>query len=613
MVDKGDALSRVSSWVRELTYLEKWLLLGGVIGVASSIAALLFLWLLVFMIGTAAWILGVVDHPLEWSISDFTLLALMTNNRALIPALVVLGALASALIVYNFEPTAEGPGVNAAIRAYHRGAAPRARLPFVKAVASAIFLGFGGSGGVQGPAIQIGAGIGSIIARLLKLSVEDRRIAMVAGMAGTLSAIFCAPIGAALFAVEVLYRRDIETEALAPALISSVISYVVALHIVGYHGVFPAIKVPISAIYSPTSVAAYAILCVASGLLARLYILIINNVRKLLSFVDRKWPEKPWLRPVIGAIVVACIGTILPAALGGGVSYAAQLIVSRGRGPAIHGIEILEMSPVASMLLIIASKIVVTAFSVGSGGSGGLFAPSIFIGALLGLLIGMTIGRYTPLDSCAYAYIGMASFFGAATKTPIASSFMIAEMSRSYPLLIPALFTSLIANELVRGQTLYEAQLPRRIRPELTSLAMLLTAARETEARAFRVKDIVNAEYVAVRINDIVSKALELMARKRQRVLPVIDTKGRAVGAIDAASLRKALEAGVDVQLELLDLASPPIVHTEDPLSLAIEEMMRKGFDYAIAVDENGCYAGTLLVEDIAITLAQYIALKSER
>ena len=144
----------------------------------------------------------------------------------------------STAIVSLFEPDAEGPGVDAAIRAYHRGATTRLRLPLVKAIASSLFLGFGGSGGVQDPGLQIGAGLGMTIAHLLNLGVEDRRIAMVAGMAGVLSAIFRAPIGAALFAVEVLYRRDIEAEALAPALIASMTSFAVATNIVGYQGYF---------------------------------------------------------------------------------------------------------------------------------------------------------------------------------------------------------------------------------------------------------------------------------------------------------------------------------------------------------------------------------------
>ena len=143
----------------------------------------------------------------------------------------------STAIVSLFEHDAEGPGVDAAIRAYHRGATTRLRLPLVKAIASSLFLGFGGSGGVQDPGLQIGAGLGMIIAHLLNLGVEDRRIAMVAGMAGVLSAIFRAPIGAALFAVEVLYRRDIEAEALAPALIASMTSFAVATNIVGYRGI----------------------------------------------------------------------------------------------------------------------------------------------------------------------------------------------------------------------------------------------------------------------------------------------------------------------------------------------------------------------------------------
>ncbi len=604
-----DRLRRVQRKVQGLAYLEKWLVLGIIIGLIASVTAIAFITLLTMFMGFSAWILGVVDSPLEWGLGDFSLIALATENRLAIPLLVVIGALISGLIVYRFEPTAEGAGTNAAIRAYHRGAFMRFRVPIIKAIASALFLGFGGSGGVQGPGMQIGAGIGSSIARILKLNVEDRRLAIVAGMAATLSAIFRSPIGSALFAVEVLYRRDIETEALAPAIIASAISFVVSVYVLGYRGFFPQISVSISDVFQPLSLAMIFLLGFLSAAFARLYILIFTEVRRLFGSLEaRLSPRYRWVKPVVGACIVGCIGLFIPVALGGGSIYAAKVIEKSIHGE-VETIDILGLGLFASLTILLLFKVIATAFSVGSGGSGGLFAPSIFIGTLLGYLYGEAIAsRITSLPPYVYAYIGMASFFGAATKTPIASSFMIAEMSGSYPLLIPALITSLIANELLRGRTLYEAQITRRVKPELIALSTLLEIVRTyAEARDLRVYHIVNEEYVPVTLDNPVSKAIEVMTRYRQKVIPVTDKDGAVRGAIDSATLRKALEEGLNVPLAFLELANPPLVRMDEPLSTAIEKMIHRGFDYAIAIDENGRYAGVLLAEDIAITLAHFI------
>ena len=142
--------------------------------------------------------------------------------------------------------------------------------------------------------------------------------------------------------------------------------------------------------------------------------------------------------------------------LGSGVIYAVRLVVSSGERCEALDIELTQL-----LIVLVMLKIIVTVFSVGSGGGGGLFAPSIFIGSLLGLTIGITVGRYTSLPPSAFASHGM--LLWCSYKNPIASSFMIAEMSKCYPLLIPALFTSLIASEMLRNNSLYEAQPLRRV------------------------------------------------------------------------------------------------------------------------------------------------------
>lgn len=457
---KGTLHNVIGKRIRGLAYVEKWLVLGIIVGIASSCIALLFYFLLMFFTGIAAWILGVTDNPLIWGIIDLSLAAITSNNRILLVFIISLGALISGFIVYRFEPIAEGPGANAAIRAYHHGAIFSKRLPLVKAVASAILIGFGGSGGVQGPSIQIGAGIGSIIARIFRLGFEDRRLAIIAGMAGSLSAIFRSPIGSALFAVEVLYKRDIESEALVPAVISSITSYTFSTYIIGMEGIFPQIPVDVGRLFTYQALATYILLGFISAATALFY---IKFYEIICSFFTRiKLGEYIWIKPAIGGLILGLLGFTVPAIIGTGNFFIAKFIENSVKGEL--ELSMLGLSLEASLLLLILLKIVGTSFSIGSGGSGGLFAPSVFIGSLLGYLIGLTVASpLSRLPPYVYAYIGMASLFGAATKTPLATSIMVAEMSGSYILAIPALVSSIIASELSGNESLYKAQLVRRV------------------------------------------------------------------------------------------------------------------------------------------------------
>lgn len=601
----------LSECVRRLAYAEKWLILGVVIGISSSCLALFFYFLLIFFAGIAAWILGVVDNPLSWNVSDFSLAALSSGDRWFIVLIVGLGALVSGFLVYRFEPLAEGPGANAAIRAYHRGAVFRTRLPLVKAMASALLIGFGGSGGVQGPSIQIGAGTGSAISRLLRLSFEDRRLAIVAGMAGSLAAIFRSPIGSALFAVEVLYKRDIESEALVPAVISSITSYTFSAYIVGIKGLFPTIPVDANILFTYQSLLTYMLLGFISAGIALFYIKVYEGIRRLFARIHVG--RYRWVKPAIGGVVTGLIGFMAPMILGTGSLFIAKFLDGSINGRI--NLNVLGLGLEASLLLLVLLKIIGTSFSIGSGGSGGLFAPSIFVGALLGYLFGHIFA--TPLSGIppyVYAYMGMASLFGAATKTPLATSIMVAEMSGSYILAIPALASSIVASELIGEHSLYHAQLTRRVQPKLTSLRVLLdVVTAHRDVAELKVEDIVDTEYEAVKINEPCSKAIEVFVKGKQRFIPVVDEGEQVIGVIDPGVLRRVMEQGdLSMPVSLLKLNIAPTVGLSDSLHHVIEEMIRFGVDYAIAVDDAGKYVGVVLAEDIAVAIAYYVAGLSE-
>lgn len=592
--------------IRGLAYVEKWLVLGVVIGIISSCIALLFYSLLVFFAGVAAWILGVTDNPLIWGIVDLSLAAITSNNRILLVFIIGLGALISGFIVYRFEPIAEGPGANATIRAYHRGAIFSKRLPLVKAIASAVLIGFGGSGGVQGPSIQIGAGIGSIIARVFRLGFEDRRLAIIAGMAGSLSAIFRSPIGSALFAVEVLYRRDIESEALVPAVISSITSYTFSTYIIGIRGVFPQIPVDVGKLFTYQALATYILLGFISATTALFYIKFYEIIRSF--FARIRLGEYIWVKPAIGGLILGLLGLTVPVVIGTGNLFIAKFIESSVKGEI--ELSMLGLSLEATLLFLILLKVIGTSFSIGSGGSGGLFAPSIFIGSLLGYLIGLIVASpLSRLPPYVYAYIGIASLFGAATKTPLATSIMVAEMSGSYILAIPALVSSIIASELLGNESLYKAQLIRRVQPRLASLRTLLEViSAHRDVADIKVENIVNTGYEAVKVDEPCNKALEILMKGKQRIIPVVDREDHVIGVIDQDTLKIVLEQGdLNMPVSLIKLSRTPMVKLEDNLRKVVDEMIKLGVDYVVVVDEEDRYAGVALAEDVVAAISYYI------
>ncbi|MGH7290769.1 MAG: chloride channel protein, partial [Myxococcota bacterium] len=268
-----------------------------------------------------------------------------------------LGGLISGLIVYTLAPEAEGPGTDEMIRAFHRArGVVRLRVLPVKAIATIVTLATGGSAGKEGPVAQIGGGLGSALATWLGFNARDRRILLLAGTAGGLGAIFRAPLGSAITAIEVLYREDFESDALIPCVISSVTAYVVFVLLVGGQRIF---AVPDFPLFTPIEVPGYVLLALLSVPVGRAYIALFRVLR------ERVFPSVPGpraLRPMLGGLCVGAIGFFVPEAFGVGWGYLQR---------AIDG-----QLMVGSLALIVAAKILATCFTVGSGGSGGVFGPT---------------------------------------------------------------------------------------------------------------------------------------------------------------------------------------------------------------------------------------------
>ena len=283
------------------------------------------------------------------------------------------GGLLSGFLVYTFAPEAEGHGTDSVIDAYHRKQGQiRPRVPLIKIIASAITIGTGGSGGREGPIAQIGAGFGSLLASSLRLSVADRRTLMAAGMGAGIAAIFRAPLAGALFAAEVLYRSpEFEPEVIMPAAIASVVSYCTYGLYTGWEPLF---NTPDLAFTNPLRLGPYLLLVLFMIPLAALYTRTFYGM----VHVFHRLPVRPHFRPAIGAFLTGLVGLILYYAFGRQEVLAVlafgygsiQQAITDGPG----GISI------AVLLAIALGKILTTSLTIGSGGSGGVFGPSMVIG-----------------------------------------------------------------------------------------------------------------------------------------------------------------------------------------------------------------------------------------
>ncbi len=441
-------------WLLKLERTPRLLIMSVFLGIVGGFGAELFLLMLHW---GDVYLLGFLGHyqPIDVASAHLARVAPKPFSHWywLVPVATTVGGLVSGLLVYSFAPEAEGHGTDAAVRAFHRTAGRmRARIPLVKTVASAITIGSGGSAGREGPTAQIAAGVGAIVGALLKLPDDERRYVVLMGMAAGLSAIFKSPLGTAIFAVEILYSRmAFEGGALIYTLIAAAVAYAVAGAFGGYTPLF--VLPDHTGMNSPTDLVWFSILGLVAGLFGAVLPTVFYWMRD--RFHDLKIPNH--FKPAIGGLAVGLVGIALPPLLGGGYGYI-QFALAGGAGLAVW-----------FLLLLSLGKILALSLTIGSGGSGGVFAPSLYVGAMLGASFAalLTAFHVTGIDASALGVVGMAALFAGAARVPIASLVMVIEMTSGYHLIMPTMVAVALAfvvqftlTRRAKYPTLYEAQVP---------------------------------------------------------------------------------------------------------------------------------------------------------
>lgn len=590
----------------------RWVVLGSCVGVLCGIAAA------VFEIGADLLaqyaLVGLAGVPAQVASTTATNSAVAdsTFNPLILLLVMAGGGLLAGIIIARWSMQARGGGIGVAVHAFHheRGQIPLA-LPWTKLLATIVSLGSGGSGGREGPIALVGAGFASWFAGRLHLTARDRRILLVAGIAGGIAAAFRAPLAAAIFAAEVLYRGpELESEVIIPCFISAVVAYLVGSisldvlgPLVGHPGVLA------STLFQPGETGfrvgdwqhliGYSLVAVATALAARWFIAVNDYASR--RFESLRMPF--WLKPALGAISTGMIALIL---------YAGALVALKSEHEAELALATIGTGygvlhwlfaglqgthhhlVIASLLAVLAvGKAITTALTVGSGGSAGLFGPSIVIGGCVGGAVGLVlVGTPVAPPVAACVLMGMAGMLAASHRTPVAALLMVSEVAGTYLLLVPTMWVVGLAflatgrRSLIAGQVDAIQDSPAH-RGHL--FADVLATATVADLLA------TPRTWTTIPTAADLETCRRLIAESTQDQFPVVRADGRLVGVIDRLDITKlgtdALLNGMVVADDFAEGAGSAL-SLRDSLTVALRTLHHQRVDELPVTDDQGIFIG---------------------
>jgi len=558
-------VNRFLSWLRRGSIL-RWIVMGLIVGVVGGLGAAAFFYLLEFAKHYTFGVLAGYPMPSPAGERLFEVSEGLEFRRWIFFLMPAVAGLISGIIVYNLAPEAEGHGTDAMIDSFHnKEGKSRPRVPFVKALATIVMLAGGGSGGREGPIAQIGAGFGSWIADVFRLNHRDRRILVLAGTGAGLGAIFRAPLGGAITACEVIYKEDLETDALIPTVIASITAYIIFSELFGFRRIF---DIPELSFHDPRQLIFYVFLgliCVPVGV----FYIRFSYLLKHRIFAPMKIPN--CFKPMIGGLAVGVIGLLYPQVYSGGWGQVQQALLGHMSPEILTTVKILAA--------IAFFKIIATSFTIFSGGSGGVFGPTLFIGGMIGGAVGYTAHYLFPeivtsMDTGAFVLVGMASFFAGVAHAPLGALLMVTEMTGGYELIAPLLLVSVIALMFNRRWSIYEKQVKNKFNSpahmgEFTINVLEHMTVEQIYDKRERVPKIpANASLEEVQRH---------MAYEDEVIWPVVDGEGKIVGILGLDTTKPILfEQGLEKLLIAQDLIIPAAqVHPEDSLYDALLGFLR--------------------------------------
>lgn len=530
------------------------ILLSLIVGTATALGAYAFRLLIDYFNHL---FFGMTDQILTTSVAG----DLFGGIQWWLPLIPMAGGLLVGPIVYKFASEAKGHGVPEVMNAVARlGGIIRPRVAAAKTVASAICIGSGGSAGREGPIIQIGSAIGSTIGQWFRLSGSRVKVLVGSGAAAGIAAVFNAPIAGVIFALEIILG-DFAVKTFSPVLLSAVVSSLITWSLVGN---YPAFTVPGYELVSAWEVLLYVIMAVCIGGVAVGFTRMLDWTE---SFFDRLRISN-MLKPALGGLLLGCIAIVYPQVLADGYQTISLTL---------HG-----QLDVWLLVVLIAMKLLATSFTLGSGNSGGIFAPSLFIGAVAGGAFGFLVNYLFPGSTAtpgAYALVGMAGMVAGATHAPITAMLIIFEMTRDYRIILPLMVTVVIST-LIAGRlfphSIYTVKLFKR--------GIDLRGGKDVNVlRSHRVREVMDTRFETIPTAMSLVDIFRRLEASKESYFVVEDRAGDIRGVISFQDLRAHLsQHELDNLVVAADLVAPGTVTLFDDDDLTSAHDIFGQRDYAL-------------------------------
>lgn len=535
----------LSAWLEQAKMREHLFAMGvaTVIGMLCGLGAVIFRWMIILF------------QRFFWHASYITVDILRDQPAWRIVGVPGIGGLVVGVIVYYFAAEARGHGVPEVMAAVAlRNGVIRARVAIAKILASAITIASGGSAGREGPIIQIGSTIGSVLGQFLKVSRNRLRTYVACGAAGGIAATFNAPIAGALFSIEIILG-EFGVAQFSPIVISSVIATVVSRRFLGSDAIF---TVPQYELVSGLELIPYTLLGALCGLVSVLFIFALDRAEE---FFGKKRAYPAFLNPLFGGLLLGIIGLVVPHVY--------------GDGHAVIDAALLSHMTWWLLGVLLLAKIVATSLTLGSGGSGGVFAPSLFMGAMAGGMLGHIVapimGSYAG-PAGGYALVGMGGVVAGATRAPITAILIIFEMTNNYTIILPLMLVcviSLLISSRFSRESIYTIKLIRR--------GIDLFRGRSLDLlKDFTVAVCVRTDYEAIAAGTALKDVMPRILRSEQTQFYATDSDGRLRGIITLGNARRILlgRGGLEHVLLVEDIAHAdvPFCTSDESLSNALRK-----------------------------------------
>ncbi len=485
----------------------------------------------------------------------------------------VVGGLLYGPLIYVFAREARGHGVPEVMYAVsERGGRIRPRVAVVKSVASALCIGSGGSVGREGPIVQIGSALGSSLGQITRVPESRLRILVACGAAGGISATFNAPIAGVFFGLE-LILRDFEADSFGVVVLSSFVADIIGRAAFGSN---PFLHLPDFQLRSPVEYPLYAGLGLVAALVGLAFIRVLYGSEDL---ADRLWRGPEWLRPAAGGLLLGLLLLAVPELYGVGYPPLEN---------AIHGNYVVWF-----LLILLAGKILATSLTIAIGGSGGVFAPSLFMGAMIGTAYGAGVHHLLPGQTAAagaYGLVGMGAVFAGAARAPITAVIIIFELTGNYRIILPLMFAIALAagvSSLLSRDTIYTLKLRRRgidvMRGRGANLMRLL-----------RVADAMEPVPASLAQDAPLDEVINRLTESPTDGLPVVDENGEYRGTVTSRQIEEALrDNALDVEAGDLAEETPPL-ETTQTLEDALAALLRVHSGLPVVTAEHAEVVGWL-------------------